>query len=68
MEAESATGILNKKVRQSILSTQLFPVHGKFHDSNIDISGITGKCGQVIKNGKVKIVNQFTEKAFDIRV
>lgn len=67
LEVKSATDILNKKIRQSILSTQLFPVPGKFHDSNIDISGITGKGGQVIKNGKIKIINQFTDEIEIIR-
>lgn len=67
LEVKSATDILNKKIRQSILSTQLFPVPGRFHDSNIDISGITGKGGQVIKNGKIKIINQFTDEIEIIR-
>lgn len=62
LEVRSATDILNKEVRQSILSTQLFPVLGRFQDSNIDISGITGKGGQLIKNGKMKIINQFTDE------
>jgi type 2 lantibiotic biosynthesis protein LanM len=67
LKVKSATDILNKKIRQSILSTQLFPVPGRFHDSNIDISGITGKGGQVIKNGKTKIINQFTDEIEIIR-
>lgn len=66
-EIKSATDALNVKVRQSILSTQLFPVSSKFYDSNIDISGITGKGGQIVENGKVKIINQFTDEIEVVR-
>ncbi len=68
LKIRSATDILNKKVRQSILSTQLFPAPSKFHDSTVDISGITGKGGQIIKNGKIKTINQFTDEIRVIRV
>lgn len=67
-KVKNATKILNKEIRQSILSTQLFPVPSKFYDSDVDISGITGKGGQIIKNGKIKIINQFTEDIEVIRV
>ncbi|MGJ0848714.1 DUF4135 domain-containing protein [Tissierella praeacuta] len=43
LKLKSVTDVLNKKVRQSILSTQLFPTPSKFQDSNVDISGITGR-------------------------
>lgn len=62
LELKSATDILNRNINQSILRTQLFPTSVKFHNSNMDISGITGKGGQVIENGKVKIKNQFTDE------
>lgn len=67
LELKSATDILNKSIRQSILSTQLFPTSTKFHNSDVDISGITGKGGQVIKGGKVKIVDQFTDEMKIVR-
>jgi len=67
LEIKTATDIINKKVSKSILSTQLFPIPSKLYDSEVDISGITGKGGQVIKRGKVKIVNQFTDAIEIIR-
>jgi type 2 lantibiotic biosynthesis protein LanM len=66
-EVKSATDILSKNIRKSILSTQLFPTNSKFYNSDVDISGITGKGGQIIKNGKVKILNQFTDEIEVIR-
>lgn len=66
-EIKSATDVINMKVRKSVLGTQLFPSSSKFYDSNIDISGITGKGGQVIKNGKVEIINGFTDEMELIR-
>ncbi len=68
LELKSATDILNKKIRQSILSTQLFPTPIKFHNSDVYISGITGKGGQIIKNGRIKIIAQFTDEMEVIRV
>lgn len=62
VQAKSATGVLNKKIHYSVLSTQLFPIPGKFYDSTADISGITGRGGQVIKNGRLEIINQFTDE------
>lgn len=67
LELKSATDILNKRIRKSVLSTQLFPVSTKLHKSDVDISGITGKGGQVIKGCKVKIVNQFTDEIKVVR-
>lgn len=49
LEIRTATDILNKKISESIFSTQLFPTPNKFHDSDVDISGITGRGEQVIK-------------------
>lgn len=63
----SATDLINKEIRQSVLSTQLFPVPSKFYDSNIDISGITGRGGQRIKSGRVETINKFTDKIEVIR-
>lgn len=66
-EIKSATDVLNVEIRRSILSTQLFPISSKFHDSNIDISGITGKGGQILENAKLKIINQFTDEMEVVR-
>lgn len=67
LEIRTATDIINKKVSESILSTQLFPTPSKFYDSEVDISGITGQGGQVIKKGRIKISNQFTDAIEVIR-
>lgn len=68
LKVRSATDILNKEIRQSILSTQLFPAPSKFNDSTVDISGITGKGGQIIEDGRIKIINQFTDEIKVIKV
>ncbi|WMM26147.1 type 2 lanthipeptide synthetase LanM [Tissierella sp. MB52-C2] len=67
LEVKTVSDIINKKISESVLSTQLFPTPSKFHDSEVDISGIVGQGKQIIKNGKVKISNQFTDAVEVIR-
>lgn len=63
---KDASNTIISEIRNSILSTQLFP--GVVSNTTVDISGVTGHGGQIIKNAGRKIINLYTDKMHLIKI
>lgn len=58
----TSTDELKNKIQDSVLSTHLLPTTSTYLQTDVDLSGITGFKGQIIKNGNKKIKDPFTDE------
>lgn len=61
-DLSDATKIINEKIVDSVLSTQLFPIATKFNGNELDISGLCGAGGQTLYNAKIDIKKPNTDE------